>query len=209
MNTLAKKTAHLKWLKALRSQEAALIEQKAQALAHQLASPCDCQAWLRRQARRQVIHKPTPSITSLPELVLVAAAAPKAHRHHDYNQRFEQGEAQWYHIPAASLAGYTTEQVQRIAYVAIGVVQAGVHERTARYLYAVEQVDYLPRHMLTVEQAGSLKASETPYWLFKLAHRVELAKPITHFEPTFTAKIALAKQLLSTHRFTELNAIID
>jgi hypothetical protein len=171
--------------------------------------PCDCQHWLKQQAKKQAIHKPRVVETKPVELVLLASAAPKAQRNSDYNRRFEQGTAGWYHIPASSLADYSEAHIQSIAYVAIGITQAGVSERSAPYLYAVTSVSKVPRHMLTVEQSGSLVASEQLYWLFELSHSVLLAKPITHFTRPFVAKIAQAKDLLHTHSFTALVDVKD
>lgn len=195
-NTLAQKTAHLKWLKALRV--------SAQSVVEAAPKPCDCQHWLKQQAKKQAIHKPRVVEAKPVELVLLASAAPKAQRDSQYNRRFEQGTAGWYHIPASSLTDYSEVHIQSIAYVAIGITQAGVSERCAPYLYAVTGVTQVPRHMLTVEQSGSLVASEQLYWLFELSHSVALAKPITHFTRPFVAKIAQANDLLHTHSFTAL-----
>lgn len=166
--------------------------------------PCDCRVWLKQQAKKQVIHKPRVVEAKPVELVLLASAAPKAQRDSQYNRRFEQGTAGWYHIPASSLTDYSEAHIQSIAYVAIGITQSGVSEHSAPYLYAVTNVTQVPRHMLTVEQSGSLVASEQFYWLFELSHSVVLAKPITHFTRPFVAKIAQANDLLHTHSFTAL-----
>lgn len=195
-NSLAQKTAHLKWLKALRV--------SAQSVVEEAPKPCDCQHWLKQQAKKQAVHKPRVVEAKLVELVLLASAAPKAQRNSDYNRRFEQGTAGWYHIPASSLSDYSEGQIQAIAYLAIGITQTGVSERTAPYLYAVTGVTQVPRHMLTVEQSGCLVASEQIYWLFELSHSVALAKPITHFTRPFAVKLAQANDLLHTHSFSAL-----
>ncbi len=198
-SSLAQKTAHLKWLKALRA--------SAQSQAEELPKPCDCQQWLKQQAKKQAVHKPRAAESKPAELILLASAAPKAQRNSDYNRRFEQGTAGWYHIPASSLQGYTDEQLQAVAYLAIGITQTGVAERNATHLYAVTSVQQLPRHMLTVEQSGRLVASDEPYWLFELSHSVVLAQPITHYPTHFSAKLSLAEQLLTEHQFDRLRDI--
>lgn len=195
--SLAQKTAHLKWLKAIRASSGA-VPQEPQ------ARDCDCRIWLKQQARKQAVHKPRVAQAKPVELVLLASAAPKSARNFDYNRRFEQGEANWYHIPVSSLQDYTDEQVQAIAYLAVGVTKVGVADRTAPYLYSVHEVSKMPRHMLTVAQAGTLKASEEDYWLFELPHSVPLAHPIQDFVQPFSAKIAKANDLLHTHSFTAL-----
>jgi len=198
MNSLSQKTAHLKWLKALRASSARAAETPSS------NRDCDCKAWLKQQTRKQAVHKPRLPEVKPVELVLLASAAPKSARNFDYNRRFERGEANWYHIPASSLQDYSDEQIHAIAYLAIGITQAGVAERTAPYLYAVDGVSILPRHMLTVAQAGALKASEEAYWLFELTRSVPLANPVSDFVQPFSAKLAKANDLLHTHSFTAL-----
>jgi hypothetical protein len=201
---LRKKTAQLKWLKTLKT------EQTARCPVANVAAPCDCRAWLTRQAnKRTSIKKPPARVAKTTPLLLVAPAAPKQQRNAEYNRRFEQGEAAWYHIPAAALQDYHDAQIQSIRYVALGITRPGIADRVATHLYAVGSVALLPRHMLTVEQSGSLKASDTPYWLFSLTESVALAQPIRDFSPTFMAKIAVADQLLTTHSFTALAEFKD
>lgn len=203
-SSLAQKTAHLKWLKAIRASSGA-VPQESQ------VRDCDCRIWLKQQAKKQAIHKPRVVEAKPVELVLLASAAPKAQRDSDYNRRFEQGSAGWYHIPARSLQDYSDEQLRDVAYLAIGTTQAGTAERSAHHLYAVSSVQNLPRHMLTVEQSGSLVASAEPYWLFELSHSVVLAQAITHYPQTFSAKLAVAGQLLSHHNFADIidvNALV-
>lgn len=203
-SSLAQKTAHLKWLKAIRASSGA-VPQESQ------VRDCDCRIWLKQQAKKQAVHKPRVVEAKHVELVLLASAAPKAQRDSDYNRRFEQGSAGWYHIPARSMQNYSDEQLRDVAYLAIGTTQAGTAERSAHHLYAVSSVQNLPRHMLTVEQSGSLVASAEPYWLFELSHSVVLAQAITHYPQTFSAKLAVAGQLLSHHNFADIidvNALV-
>lgn len=203
-SSLAQKTAHLKWLKAIRASSGA-VPQESQ------VRDCDCRIWLKQQAKKQAVHKPRVVEAKHVELVLLASAAPKAQRDSDYNRRFEQGSAGWYHIPARSVQNYSDEQLRDVAYLAIGTTQAGTAERSAYHLYAVSSVQNLPRHMLTVEQSGSLVASAEPYWLFELSHSVVLAQAITHYPQTFSAKLAVAGQLLSHHNFADIidvNALV-
>ncbi|HQT02153.1 MAG: hypothetical protein B7Z48_04380 [Thiotrichales bacterium 12-47-6] len=203
-SSLAQKTAHLKWLKAIRASSGA-VPQESQ------VRDCDCRIWLKQQAKKQAVHKPRVVEAKHVELVLLASAAPKAQRDSDYNRRFEQGSAGWYHIPARSVQNYSDEQLRDVAYLAIGTTQAGTAERSAHHLYAVSSVQNLPRHMLTVEQSGSLVASAEPYWLFELSHSVVLAQAITHYPQTFSAKLAVASQLLSHHNFADIidvNALV-
>jgi hypothetical protein len=196
-SSLAQKTAHLKWLKAIRA-SSEVVPQEPQ------MRGCDCRIWLKQQAQKQAIHKPRVVEAKPVELVLLASAAPKAQRDSDYNRRFEQGSAGWYHIPARSLQDYSDEQLRDVAYLAIGTTQTGAAERSAHHLYAVASVQNLPRHMLTVEQSGSLVASAEPYWLFELSHSVVLAQAITHYPKTFSVKLAVASQLLSHHDFADI-----
>lgn len=208
MQSLAKKTAHLKWLKAISVQQKRAetqLEVETPWLDFELNQQnAQCRTWLQRQTQKQQKHRPKQPQAPIVELVLLASAAPKSQRDGQYNRRYEEGEANWYHIPATSLQDYTDEQIQQIAYLAIGITKPELAERTAMHLYAVASVQKMPRHMLTVEQAGSLKPQETMYWLFELSRSVLLAQPIAGFSREFRVKVAPAKQLLSSHLFDEL-----
>lgn len=199
--SLAQKTAHLKWLKTLRSTRLAAPEVAQE-------TGCDCRAWLKQQTRKQAIHKPRVPEVQPTELLLLASAAPKAQRDGEYNRRFEQGEADWYHVPCASLSRYQEADIQSVAYVAIGTTQSGQSGRVASFLYAVASVARLPRHMLSVAQSGQLVAKDTPYWLFELSHSVPLAQPIIDFPMSFEAKLSVADELRSVHRFSELKDVV-
>lgn len=180
--TLNEKTQHLKWLKQLKaeaSQRAARVQPQP--------SPCDCKAWLKKKVSQNKPRKPVLP-PSAPKLVLLASAAPKNARHHAYNLAFEQGTAAWYHIPFEALP-YDEETILNIGYVAIGATKPGTAERCATHLWRVLSVQLMPRHMLTVEQSGALKASEALYWLFELGESVMLAQSISGFRPPFCAVI--------------------
>jgi hypothetical protein len=107
------------------------------------------------------------------------------------------------------LQEYNDAQINAIRYAALGTTVAGMGERSAKYLWRVLSVQLVPRHVLTVEQAGSLKASDEPYWLFELGESVSLANPITDFPAYFSAIIAPAMALIDTSSFTALAEFKD
>lgn len=195
MKDLAAKTQRLKFERRLRR----VVEQDVNAVP---IMPCDCKAWLKKQVASKV--KKPRAMLNRPALVLVAPAAPKNLRNSEYNRHFEQGTAPWYHIPVASLQDYRDEQIAAIRYCALGTTTAGMGERSARYLWSVVSINLMPRHMLTVEQAGSLKASDEPYWLFELGEAVALEKVVTHFPQHFAAKLTLKSEVLAQQDFNRL-----
>jgi hypothetical protein len=202
MKDLKAKTQSLKFERRLRQ----ITERHALPIA---SEPCNCKAWLKKQVRKQAPVKKVNQLPSRPAMVLIASAAPKNHRNSDYNRRFEQGSACWYHIPATSLQRYDNTLIESIRYCALGTTATGMGERSANYLWAVHSVQLVPRHILTVEQAGSLKASDEPYWLFELGESVSLANPITDFPAYFSAIIAPAMALIDTSSFTALAEFKD
>jgi len=166
---------------------------------------CNCKAWLKTQVRKQTpIKKPVSKPVEFP-LTLVAPAAPKNARHHDYNLAFEQGLARWYHLPVAALADkYEDELVELVRYCALGTTVAGMGERSVKFLCPVLSVQQLPRHVLSVEQAGSLKASDEPYWLFELGEAVPMEKPVINFPQHFAVKLSLKSEVLAQQDFNRL-----
>jgi hypothetical protein len=202
MNSLKAKTQSLKFERRLRQ----IAERHALPISPE---PCNCKAWLKTQVRKQAPVKKANQLSFRPAKVLIASAAPKNHRNSDYNRRFEQGTACWYHIPATSLQGYDDALIESIRYCALGTTVTGMGERSANYLWAVSSVQLVPRHVLTVEQAGSLKASDEAYWLFELGESVSLAKPITDFPTYFSAIIAPAMALIDNSSFTALAELKD
>ena len=158
------------------------------------AVPCDCPSWLKKQVQKRTLRKPQ-IVPYRPAWVLIAPAAPKNIRNHAYNLRFEQGTAAWYHIPVSVLEAYPDDVIEHIRYCALGTTVAGMGERSAKYLWSVRSVRQVARHVLTVEQAGSLKASDTPYWLFELGEATPLDTPVAGFLSHFAVKVAPLAEL--------------
>jgi hypothetical protein len=198
MKDLKAKTQSLKFERRLRQ----ITERHALPIA---SEPCNCKAWLKKQVRKQTpIQKPQPKLVEFP-LTLVAPAAPKNARNHDYNVAFEQGLARWYHLPVAALADkYDDELIEQLRYCALGTTVAGMGERSVKFLWSVLSVQQFPRHVLTVEQAGSLKASAEPYWLFELGDAVPLEKPILNFPQHFATKLTLKSEVLEKQDVNQL-----
>lgn len=198
MKDLKAKTQSLKFERRLRQ----ITERHALPIA---SEPCNCKAWLKKQVRKQTpIQKPQPKLVEFP-LTLVAPAAPKNARNHDYNVAFEQGLARWYHLPVAALADkYDDELIEQLRYCALGTTVAGMGERSVKFLWSVLSVQQLPRHVLTVEQAGNLKASAEPYWLFELGDAVPLEKPILNFPQHFATKLTLKSEVLEKQDVNQL-----
>lgn len=198
MNPLKAKTQSLKFEQRLKR----ITERNAVPIAPE---PCNCKAWLKAQVRKQTpVKKPVPKLVEFP-LTLVAPAAPKNARNHDYNLAFEQGLARWYHLPVVAFSDqYDDELIEQTRYCALGTTVAGMGERSVKFLWSVLSVQQLPRHVLSVEQAGSLKASDEPYWLFELGDAVALEKPLLNFPQHFAAKLTLKSEVLAQQDFNRL-----
>jgi hypothetical protein len=201
MNPLKAKTKRLKFEQRVKR----ITERNAVPIAPE---PCNCKAWLKAQVRKQTpVKKPVPKLVEFP-LTLVAPAAPKNVRNHDYNLAFEQGTAGWYHLPVAAFSDqYDDELIEQTRYCALGTTVAGMGERSVKFLWSVLSVQQLPRHVLSVEQAGSLKASDEPYWLFELGDALALDKPVFNFPQHFAAKLTLKSEILEKQDFNHLFVI--
>jgi len=198
MKDLTAKTQRLKFERRLRRVTDTPVTMR-------LPEPCHCKDWLKAQVRKQTpVKKPTRKLLEFP-LTLVAPAAPKNARNHDYNVAFERGEAAWYHLPVAALADkYDDELVEQVRYCALGTTVSGMGERSVKYLWPVLSVQQLPRHVLTVAQAGSLKASDEPYWLFELGDARALKQAVANFPQHFAAKLTLKSEVLVQQDFNRL-----
>jgi hypothetical protein len=158
-----------------------------------------------REKKQLIIKK--PKRTPVP-ITLIAPAPPKNMRNHDYNLAFEQGYAHWYHLPVSSVQGYSDAQIAQIRFCALGTTVAGMGERSIRYVWRVKSVQKLPRHMLNIEQAGALKASDAPYWLFELEQSpIFLKHPIIGFAQHFELKLTLFSQLMATTHWADIPTI--
>lgn len=113
------------------------------------------------------------------DLTLVASLGNVAKRDKQYVDRFMNGTAGWYHIPASTTDKKFSRTVMReLCACAVAVHPVGAPGRRIEYLYDIASVKLVKRCALTVEQAGSLDlTNQSEYWLLKLGASWPLAAP--------------------------------
>jgi len=115
------------------------------------------------------------------DLTLAASLGSTAGRDRGYANRFLEGVAGWYHLPASTQEKRKIPRsvMREVHFCAVAVHQPGTHDRFIDYLYDVKSVRLAKRCDLTIEQAGSIDPSnKNEYWLFELGPARQLLCPI-------------------------------
>ncbi len=139
------------------------------------------------------------------DLTLAAPLGPKAGRDKDYLQRFQSGNAGWYHIrlSATEKKAIARNVMRELRYCAIAVYHGGGTERIITHIYDVKSVRLVPRCAMTINQTGKIdSANETEYWLLELGYARPLAQPLImsrlrafRFQLTNASELLLANNL--------------
>lgn len=114
-----------------------------------------------------------------PDLCLTAPLGGQKGRDPAYFQRFEQGTAQWYHMPIDTLnSKYSQPVLSEIRYLAVAR-SAGASGRQIEFVWPVLNIRQVPRSQISHEQAGSEAPNDTRlYYLFELGPAIPLPQPI-------------------------------
>lgn len=124
-----------------------------------------------------------------PDLTMTAALGEQSGRDKGYFERFEQGTAQWYHLPKSTfLQKFKQHVAEEIRYLALASTSA-TPSSTMQIdkLWPVKRVAVLPRYAITQEQAGKQSSDDDPYYLFELGKPLSLQTPVTNV-PTLRFK---------------------
>lgn len=137
-----------------------------------------------------------------PDLTMTIALGGKRGRMDAYFDAFEQGRAQWYHIPKATFsAKFKQHVVDEIRYLALGVTsEYNSKTKQVDKLWPVKRVALLPRCAITAEQGGRESSSDEPYYLFELGRPLTLQRPVAKMPHT---------PIRNTMRLTTLNNLED
>lgn len=117
-----------------------------------------------------------------PDLTMTVALAGQRGRDSDYFEGFEQGRAQWYHLPQSTfLKRFKQHVAEEIRYLALATTSE-VQTTTKKIdkLWPVKRVILLPRHAITEEQSGKKSTSDELYYLFELGKPLTLQNPVTN-----------------------------
>jgi len=146
------------------------------------------------------------SLSRYDDLTLVASLGSVSGRDKQYSDRFLNGTAGWYHIPASTTDKKISRTVMReLRCCAVAVHHAGAGERQIEYLYDVTSVQLVERCALTAEQTGSVDPdNQNKYWLLKLGPSRRLSAPVSAGGVRrFRFKMTAASDILSARVWNE------
>lgn len=149
-----------------------------------------------------------------PDLTMTVALAGQRGRDNEYFNRFEQGTAQWYHLPQSTLLQKFKQHVaDEIRYLALAST-SDTHSKTKKIdkLWPVKQVKVLPRYAITEEQAGKNSNSNKLYYLFTLGKPLLLQTPVTnvpHRPIKNSMKLTTLTSLENTGKFVDIEKVYE
>lgn len=117
-----------------------------------------------------------------PDLTMTVALGGQRGRDNSYFNAFEQGTAQWYHLPQKTfLAKFKQHIAEEICYLALAST-SDIQRATKQIdkLWPVKRVSVLPRYAISEEQAGKKSGADDLYYLFELGKPLTLQSPVTH-----------------------------
>ncbi len=124
--------------------------------------------------------------TLYPDLTLTAALGPQKGRDKGYLERFEQGQAHWYHIKQRAIVQLEARLqkelhlAKEVRYLALALPsKQHSSAKQIEQVWPVKGVALLPRYAITQEQAGKASTSYELYYLFELGRPLRLQTAIS------------------------------
>jgi hypothetical protein len=187
--------------------------------------------WLRDFLIEQLGNSSKPYPTENPDYYFVQEAARISHtgmtlskyqdltlttalgsrRTKNYLEKFQQGKAEWYHIPLQSTLRNNMQRaaIREIKYCAFVVYYPDDRQRRIDFIYEVRSVRLVKRKEITNEQAGAKAKSENlekEYWLFELGKARPLDSAIdVSGTRDFKLRLASAEQLSKAENWQDLS----
>ena len=149
-----------------------------------------------------------------PDLTMTVALGGQRGRDNGYFEQFEQGTAQWYHLPQSTfLQKFKQHITEEIRYLALAFT-SDTQSSTKRIdkLWPVKRVTVLPRYAITEEQAGKKSGSANLYYLFELGKPLSLQTPVTnvpHRPMKNSMKLTTLTRLESVNKFNEVGKVYE
>lgn len=149
-----------------------------------------------------------------PDLTMTVALGGQRGRDNGYFEKFEQGTAQWYHLPKRTfLRKFKQHIAEEIRYLALASTSdTKSSTKQIDKLWPVKQVTVLPRNTITEDQAGKKSSSADLYYLFELGKPLSLQTPVTnvpHRPMKNSMKLTTLTCLESVTKFTEVEKVYE
>jgi hypothetical protein len=149
-----------------------------------------------------------------PDLTMTVALGGQRGRENDYFEQFEQGTAQWYHLPQSTFLQkfkqHIAEEIRYLALASTSDTQSSTKQIDK--LWPVKRVTVLPRYAITEDQAGKKSGSADLYYLFELGKPLSLQTPVTnvpHRPIKNSMKLTTLTRLESVTKFAEVERVYE
>ncbi|SJN57220.1 hypothetical protein VR7878_02189 [Vibrio ruber DSM 16370] len=149
-----------------------------------------------------------------PDLTMTVALGGQRGRDNGYFEKFEQGTAQWYHLPQSTFLKkfnqHIAEEIRYLALASTSDTQSSTKQIDK--LWPVKRVTVLPRYAITEEQTGKKSGSADLYYLFELGKPLSLQTPVTnvpHRPMKNSMKLTTLTRLESVTKFTEVEKVYE
>ncbi|ENM3828824.1 restriction endonuclease-like protein [Vibrio cholerae] len=149
-----------------------------------------------------------------PDLTMTVALGGQRGRDNGYFEQFEQGTAQWYHLPQSTFLQkfkqHIAEEIRYLALASTSDTQSSTKQIDK--LWPVKRVTVLPRYAITEEQAGKKSGSADLYYLFELGKPLSLQTPVTnvpHRPMKNSMKLTTLTRLESVTTFAEVEKVYE
>ena len=149
-----------------------------------------------------------------PDLTMTVALGGQRGRDNGYFEKFDQGTAQWYHLPQSTFLQkfkqHIGEEIRYLALASTSDTQSSTKQIDK--LWPVKRVTVLPRYAITENQAGKKSDSVVLYYLFELGKPLTLQTPVTnvpHRPMKNSMKLTTLTRLESVTKFAEVKKVYE
>lgn len=149
-----------------------------------------------------------------PDLTMTVALGGQRGRDNGYFEQFEQGTAQWYHLPQSTFLQkfkqHIAEEIRYLALASTSDTQSSIKQIDK--LWPVKRVTVLPRYAITEDQAGKKSGYADLYYLFELGKPLSLQTPVTnvpHRPMKNSMKLTTLTRLESVTKFAEVEKVYE
>lgn len=148
------------------------------------------------------------------DLTMTVALGGQRGRDTGYFDGFEQGTAQWYHLPQSTFLQkfklHIAEEIRYLALASTSDTQSSTKQ--IEKLWPIKRVVVLPRYAITEDQAGKKSGSVDPYYLFELGKPLSLQTPVSnvpHRPIKNSMKLTTLTRLESVTKFADVEKVYE
>ncbi len=148
------------------------------------------------------------------DLTMTVALAGQRGRDNGYFEGFENGTAQWYHLPQSTFLQkfkqHIAEEIRYLALASTSELQSST--KKIDKIWPVKRVTILPRYAISEDQSGKKSDSVELYYLFELGRPLTLQTAVTnvpHRPMKNSMKLTTLTRLESVTRFSEVEKVYE